>query len=651
MGTYDARRDFGTAPTARDYGELLQQVRRPPSAGVLWLVLAPRRYGKTWTLKALESRLGDSACYLDLRLALDREDWRAGARIEQGGHWLLDEISGLVGKGTAPQDLASSQDFLTRCEKLKRAKTSIVLALTPREIEHLRHADKDGDYLSPKSILTLSPLSPKEVGEVARTTEARALLTTVPPSWRRTPFLLELLFEVDEKARAEGEPLGKYLIPQALDVSEGGSPHRYFHDVFWDALTEEHREVLRSIARSEPVDAHVCQPLRQAGLVEKDPTHGRLRLTDPVLAERLSLVRIHHISDVHFGPNTAQGFDDKEGGPLAKATNPGSVRDGYLSHVEGLHATDKAPHLLIVSGDLTERATSAQFEEARLWLEQIEKILAPHPLLGDSTRRVLLVGGNHDVDWSQAKPNGDERARHETFAKVFKDYVHPHLETPPETRDFKPVKWKEFGLTILLMGTSELGGQVQEEVEQRARVYELSKLSAAASPEERDKAETAAIQAARIDPGLVHHRVLKCVSTHKWEDSLSVRIAVLHHPLSPLPSTEVTRYAGLLNAGAVKQVLLEKGFCLALCGHVHAGWFAEERWHERTVRTLRIAAAPSLGSSSIAENNGFNVVEILRELNREGRATYQLQVRRFVRKGERSWEQHSDQMGPFSPGS
>lgn len=650
MSTYDARRAYGTAPTARNYGDLVQQVRLPPSAGVLWLILAPRRYGKTWTLKALKSQLGASACYLELRHALDRKDWHSGDKVKPGGYWLLDEVSGLLGSTTS-DPLEGARTFLARCEELKREETSVILALTPRELEQLQRADKDGGYVSFKSILTLPPLTPQEAGGVARTPEAQTLLTELPADWRRTPFLLELLFEIDDKARAGGVPLGAQRLKRALEVSEAGLPHQYFHDVFWDALTDDHREALRSIVRGEDVDARVCQPLRHAGLVEEEPTHERWRLTDPVLAERLSLVRIHHISDVHFGPNTAQGFDNKEGGPLGKAMDPGSVRDGYLSHVEGLHAKGKAPHLLIVSGDLTERATSIQFEEARGWLEQFEKFLAPHPLLGDSARRVLLVGGNHDVDWSQAKPGKDERARHETFETIFKDYAHPHLEAPPETREFKPVKWKEFGLTVLLLGTSELGGQVQEEVEQRARLFEFAKLSADASPEERDKAEAEAVQAARIDPGLVHHRVLKCVSTHKWEDSLPVRIAVLHHPPSPMPSTEVTRYAGLLNAGAVKQVLMEKGFCLALCGHVHAGWFAEERWHERTVRALRIAAAPSLGSSSIAENNGFNVVELLRELNREGRATYQLQVRRFVRRGERSWEEHSDQMGPFSPGS
>lgn len=122
-------------------------------------------------------------------------------------------------------------------------------------------------------------------------------------------------------------------------------------------------------------------------------------------------------------------------------------------------------------------------------------------------------------------------------------------------------------------------------------------------------------------------------------------------PPLPLPSAEVARYSGLLNAGAVKQVLMEKGFCLARCGHVHTGWFAEERWLKHAgTRTLRIVAAPSLGSREIPSNNGFNLVEVFRDRGRNGLPEYQIRVRRYVRQGELNWEEHADQLGPFHPG-
>jgi hypothetical protein len=96
---------------------------------------------------------------------------------------------------------------------------------------------------------------------------------------------------------------------------------------------------------------------------------------------------------------------------------------------------------------------------------------------------------------------------------------------------------------------------------------------------------------------------------------------------------------------------MEKGFCLVLCGHVHTGWFAEERWLNHSGgRTLRIATAPSLGSREIAANNGFNLVEVFRDRDREGRPAYQVRVRRYVRQGDLGWKEDADQMGPFPPG-
>ncbi|EPX62051.1 hypothetical protein D187_009954 [Cystobacter fuscus DSM 2262] len=649
MAVYDARRSYEPNLTARDYTELLQKVRTPPPEGALWLVLAPRRYGKTWTLRELEHRLGTSACYLDLRLPSDKKTWSSGRKVQSGGFWLLDELSGLLESNDEATALKAAQGFLSRCEKLRSAKTSVILALTPRELHHLQRADRGNGRISFKSILRLDPLSSAEAAKLARTPEAHEVLAQVPPDWRRTPFLLELLFEVDERARKQGALLERKLLKAALESAES-SRHQYFHHVFWDALTEDNQAMLRTIVRSEVVDPRSCEPLVDAGLVEVDAITERRRLADPVLAARLSPLRIHHLSDIHVGPRSAQSIDAKEAGLLAEALDPGLVRESYLSHLEGLRKSGKAPHVLIISGDLTEWATKEQCQEARNWLDRLLPQLEPHVLLGEEAQRILLVGGNHDVDWSQTR-GGPGSTRHQNFADFFHGYAHPHLEVPPADRKLEPIEWMDLGVTVLLLGTSELGGQIEEEREHYNLLQELVKLPKAPTKEEREKADKLATDAARIDPGLVEARDLRRVSTHPWKDSLPVRIAVLHHPPSPLPSTEVARYSGLLNAGAVKQVLMEKGFCLALCGHVHTGWFAEERWFKHSGgHILRIAAAPSLGSREIPSNNGFNLVEVFRDRDRNGIPEYQVRVRRYVRNGDLGWDVHADQLGPFAPG-
>lgn len=73
--------------------------------------------------------------------------------------------------------------------------------------------------------------------------------------------------------------------------------------------------------------------------------------------------RILHISDLHFGP------------PFVPA-----VAEALMRQVPAL-----APDVIVVSGDLTQRAKREQFEEARRFLDR----LSDYPL--------LVIPGNHDV--------------------------------------------------------------------------------------------------------------------------------------------------------------------------------------------------------------------------------------------------------------
>jgi len=73
--------------------------------------------------------------------------------------------------------------------------------------------------------------------------------------------------------------------------------------------------------------------------------------------------RILHISDLHFGP------------PFVPA-----VAEVLLQTIPSL-----APDVIVVSGDLTQRATRQQFEEARRFFDRFPKL----PL--------LVIPGNHDV--------------------------------------------------------------------------------------------------------------------------------------------------------------------------------------------------------------------------------------------------------------
>jgi 3',5'-cyclic AMP phosphodiesterase CpdA len=76
------------------------------------------------------------------------------------------------------------------------------------------------------------------------------------------------------------------------------------------------------------------------------------------------MARLLHLSDLHFG-----------------------AHDPDLVEAVAVSADELKPHLIVVSGDFTQRARTEQFKEACRFLEQLR----------DSGHEVIGVPGNHDV--------------------------------------------------------------------------------------------------------------------------------------------------------------------------------------------------------------------------------------------------------------
>lgn len=623
----DVRKDY------RGLDDTLRQV--PPSGALLWLLVAPRRGRKTWTLKAMERLLDPVGRYVDLRHG------RLPVDARPGDVFLLDEPLALLEKGQGRQLLAD-------CGRLHSAGARVAMAVTPLELEKLRECDGGAGQISDNALCTVQPLSADEAKALAkRSARAGKLLgklTQGLADWKRSPFLLELLFEIDEKSPCH---TAHELVRAALERCRQADV-RYFEYVFLNGLNDAQRDVVRRAARGEPIAQADCTVLLLAGVLERPSPRGRPRLADPILSAHFSPLRIHHVSDVHVGPKAAAAIDAKEGGRVATGADPGPVRNTYVQHLKWLKARGEAPHLVVVSGDLTEWATADQLAEARAWVDSVREQLAEHVQLGPDDTRVLVVGGNHDVDWTQSRAENPS-ARHRPFAEAFREYGPPRLEVPPEERPVTAIAYPDFGLELLLLGSAEYGGEVDDDQERGRLQRELAAIKGIASPDERKRAEKAALDAARFDPGLVHDKDLERAAAHPWSEPL--RIAVLHHPVSPLPPvTEIARYAGLLNAGAVKDTLLKSGFSLILHGHAHSGWFGVEEWpglHDG--RKLRIAAAPSLSSRETQQHLGFNAVEIHRDHDDRGEPLYRVVVRRHLRQGAQNWEAASMEMS-FEPG-
>ncbi|MBK8265121.1 MAG: metallophosphoesterase [Nannocystis sp.] len=621
--TYNAERDVRPNPL------LLARLRDSKPEGCLWALVGSRRSGKSWALSGLYGELlrgGLPAAKVKL---VDVKSKPLALFSGSPTHLLLDEPGELL--------VRDPQRLLERSAELKDRGCKTVVAMTPSEWSRLTEAGRGQVHVRDR--LVLAPLNADQAARMAaRAPWAAALLPQLASTWSRNPFVLELLLS-EAEARPELRALERLhnLYEQVIERAIENQTD-YFHFVFDEGLANEHRQVLRALVRGEaPRNAEALGLLRECGLVDR----SQGVVGDPILARLLRPpVIVHHVSDVHFGSKAATVVDAKvntgPNKPYGPALGPATAADGYREHIEAIAGRGQGPHVLIVSGDLAERATEAEFRDARQWLDTLDRLCRAqaHPDLA-SEPRVLLTGGNHDVDWGKARASDPSHARHEAFARAFDGYVHPHLEQPPEDRPLALVSFAAADFDVLLLGSSEFGGQ--DDPRMRELADELWRGSSEAFQADNVTAyQDLRGELERVDPSLVHERTLKAIRGRPCRSA--VRIAVLHHPLTTVPGVlTVARFSGLLNAGAVKDALLTAGVQLVLHGHEHSAFVAIERWPGRHDGELRIASAPSLGSREVAEQRGYNEICI----TVEGVGRVDVSIQTVVQSGN-AWERRGE---------
>lgn len=608
--TYDQARDV------RDWTWWTRKLNSQPN-GCVYVMVAPRRAGKTWALRALESSNPKSK-YIDLKV--DGEDEFFGV-AKDASPILVDEAGSLI--RTEPMS------FLRKCRELKRSRQKVFLAASPGEYAMLRETDSDARFMHELDVDYLPGLSEAESVKLADGVPwAIELVAEIPPDWKYNAHLLTCVLKAggqEPSLRHWGPDLERQAI---LVASENRS---YVYYVLHEGLTVRQRNTLRaSLGQRTTSLPQALQTLRKCGLVAEN---GGIR--DPIVAEhfRPKMV-IHHISDVHVGPKSAMVVDRKDdtdtGGVLAAAGGRTWIRDEYLTHLRGV----AKPHLLAVTGDLVEHGGVAeQLEDAARWLASVAESTSdqPHPDLETDDPRVIVVGGNHDVDWSKSSGDDGTLQRHSPFGEKFQPYPHPDLHKAADERRGPFVHYRKGRISMLLLGSAEFGGHLDF----RGAVkgdgedwfsYLCRLLETVDSDEARERLKKVLeelgvdldrvkgrLEVQRVDPGFVSKQSLDRSRVTK-EEAEPLRIALVHHPLSPLPAApEIARYAGLTNSGQVKDTLFDLGVHLVLHGHQHRGFFAEERWPGRYAHTVHIAAAPSLGSKERDESNGYNEIRVFRE--------------------------------------
>ena len=207
----------------------------------------------------------------------------------------------------------------------------------------------------------------------------------------------------------------------------------------------------------------------------------------------MTTIGLFHCSDLHFG-------------------HP-AVPEQYEA-IEAL-IQERRYEVVAVSGDLSQRARSGEFQRARAFLKQAERV-----------SKVIVVPGNHDVAWWFSPLGmGDDRKLLRKYRQYISEDIEPVLRMPGAT----------------FVGLNTCHGVIRHTL-----TWNLRDLSIIGHLREEQLA-WATGQFAQTPPG-------------------DARVIVMHH--NPVKG-ELSRRHGLRNTNRILGAFAEMGVDLVLCGHDH----------------------------------------------------------------------------------
>ena len=317
-------------------------------------------------------------------------------------------------------------------------------------------------------------------------------------------------------------------------------------------------------------------------------------------SQAMTPLRILHISDLHFAsiPKLHNPPDFKfPSHGLEDMLVTRDRADTFLRTAEGLFK-DNPPDAIIVSGDIVDRGGTDrpevgpdEFGRARSFL----KSLATR--LNVEMSKVLVVPGNHDIDWST---QGDQRFVN--YLEATTDFTSPHhLKGHVLTPVTVSLDNGQFQAEVTLLASPMQSG-VRAPWDKALRQSVTDRLEDEVLAEDVEASNLADIAVLGTD-----QRDYLVSQRDRLPDG--VKIAVLHHHLLPHPQIEFTAFETVVDGGATIDSLIEGGFALILSGHKH---------HRRLQRlavpnsgAIDHYSAPSLfihGPDD--EPPGFTVIEI-----------------------------------------
>ena len=266
----------------------------------------------------------------------------------------------------------------------------------------------------------------------------------------------------------------------------------------------------------------------------------------------MTTVSVCHVSDLHFGqPAVPEQID-------------------AIEHI----IQERNFDVVAISGDLTQRSRSGEFQRARAFIRDAERV-----------SRTIVVPGNHDVKWWRAPLGfGDVSRISETYRKYINENLEPVLRLPGAT--FVGINTAQGvtrrTLTWNVRDISIIGDVRRSQIEQARRLF-------AKSPES------------------------------------DARVIVMHH--NPVRG-ELSQRHGLKNTKKILGAFAELGVDVVLCGHDH-----QEAIHyvEHTRKGTVISTAGTVSNRSRGGRpSSLNVITLTPDQIEVSTSVWSSKMRTFV---------------------
>ena len=410
---------------------------------------------------------------------------------------------------------------------------------------------------------------------------------------------------VEEHLHKEG-----VTIKEVLEMVCGTCGYRFDEALVRDRIHDGHADVLcprcetrllisegaKKARESNPTLAAELIALKQVIDQRKQEDIREVKRTVDVRSAAASSpqpepIRILHLSDLHFGP------DDDPAVRLQPLVRDLQDREGGL----GFERLD----YLVVSGDLTNRASKEEFDCVYAFISALNKHMGITPM------RCVIIPGNHDLSWDAEVYDWRQRrkvdvgklktgsyieqgdiflvrdeakypARFENFGKFYHELMQKPYPLKAEEQSLA-LLFEEAGIQFLALNSA---WEIDEYFPARSSIHPGALATGLSTA-------SAQITTARATGQLA-------------QDAHVLRLAVWHHP--------VTGNEKIVNDAFLDQ-LRQENFALCLHGHVH-----EDRADVVGYvhpRKLRIAGAGSFGAPTSdrpeATPRLYNVLEVWRD--------------------------------------